>query len=135
MSLIQLVYVSRLRGDESVLKSIHSHAVRNNTAHTITGMLLYTNKRFLQVLEGDSKVVHATFAQIKVDSRHEHVTLLLEQKIEAHYFQHWNMGFRHLLDEELASFPAYAAYFEDDFSHFKAQPQIALEILKILGGY
>jgi hypothetical protein len=130
MSLIQLVYASRLCGDETVLRPIHSHAVRNNTVHMITGMLLYANKRFLQVLEGDSKAVHVTFAQIKADSRHENVTLLLEQKIEAHYFQHWNMGFRHLLDEELASFPAYAVYFEDDFSHFKTQPQIALEILK-----
>lgn len=132
MSLIQLVYASRLLGDESVLNAIHSHAVRNNTAHTITGMLLYANLRFLQVLEGDSKAVHATFDHIKADPRHEHVTLLLEQKIEAHYFQHWNMGFRHLRDEELAQFPAYAAYFEDDFSHFKTQPQMALEILKTL---
>lgn len=133
MSLIQLVYASRLVGDESVLKAIHSHAVRNNTARTITGMLLYANRRFLQVLEGESKAVHATFSYIKADSRHEHVTLLLEQAIEEHYFQHWNMGFRHLQEEELARFPAYAAYFKDDFTHFKQQPQVALEILKTLG--
>lgn len=79
MSLIQLVYASQLRGDESVLSAIHSHAVRNNTAHTITGMLLYANRRFLQVLEGERDVVHATFSHIKADPRHEQVTLILDQ--------------------------------------------------------
>lgn len=132
MSLIQLVYASQLRGDESVLSAIHSHAVRNNTAHTITGMLLYANRRFLQVLEGERDVVHTTFSHIKADPRHEQVTLILEQPIEAHYFQHWNMGFRQLSDEALAQHPAYASYFNDDFTHFKTQPQMALEILKNL---
>ncbi|MFZ6819127.1 BLUF domain-containing protein [Undibacterium sp. Ji22W] len=130
MSLIQLVYVSRLVGDESVLKSIHSHAVRNNTAHTITGHLLYANGRFLQVLEGEPKQVHQTFEYIKHDVRHQHVTLLLEQTIEERAFMHWNMGFRHLSTDELDQLPAYKAYFEDDFSAFKIQPQIALEILR-----
>ncbi len=130
MSLIQLVYVSRLVGDESVLRSIHSHAVRNNTAHTITGHLLYANRRFLQVLEGESKQVHQTFAHIKADPRHEQVTLLLEQSIAERAFQHWNMGFHHISQEELDQFPAYKSYFQDDFSAFKVQPLIALEILR-----
>jgi len=130
MSLIQLVYASRLVGDESVLRSIHSHAVRNNTAHTITGHLLYANGRFLQVLEGESKQVHQTFAHIKADPRHEQVTLLLEQSIAERAFQHWNMGFHHIKPEELDQFPAYKSYFQDDFSAFKVQPLIALEILR-----
>lgn len=130
MSLIQLVYASRLVGDESVLKAIHSHAVRNNTAHTITGHLLYANRRFLQVLEGEAKQVHQTFAHIKADPRHEHVTLLLEQSIADRAFMHWNMGFRQISAEELDQFPAYKSYFQDDFSAFQVQPLIALDILK-----
>lgn len=132
MSLIQLVYASRLVGDESVLKAIHSHAVRNNTAHTITGHLLYTNRRFLQVLEGEPKQVHHTFSSIQADPRHEHVTLLLEQSILDRAFKHWNMGFRQVSADEMDQYPAYKSYFQDDFSAFKVQPLIALDILKTL---
>ncbi len=130
MSLIQLVYVSRLVGDESVLRSIHSHAVRNNTAHTITGKLLYTNGRFLQLLEGEPKQVHSTFAHIKQDARHSDVTLLLEQTISERAYTHWNMDFKYLSDAELEQLSAYKVYFQDDFSAFKVQPYIALEILR-----
>ncbi|MBX9706221.1 MAG: BLUF domain-containing protein [Gammaproteobacteria bacterium] len=130
MSLVQLIYASRLVGDESVLNAIHSHAVRNNTARTITGMLLYADGRFLQALEGESKDVHRTFDYIKQDVRHSSVCLLLDAAIDERAFWHWNMGFRHLQHEELAKFPEYLAYFEDDFSLLKAQPQMALEILK-----
>jgi hypothetical protein len=84
----------------------------------------------LQVLEGESKAVHHTFDRIKHDPRHDHVTLLLDEAIEEKTFSHWNMGFKQLQREDLAKFAAYAEYFEDDFSHIKAQPKLALEILK-----
>jgi hypothetical protein len=129
MSLIQLVYASRLAGDESVLHSIHSHAVRNNTAHTITGKLLYSSGRFLQVLEGEPAQVHRTFDLIKADPRHRDVTLLMEQTISERAYTHWNMGFRHVQSADLDQYPAYKAYFQDDFSALKIQPLIALEII------
>jgi Zn/Cd-binding protein ZinT len=130
MSLIQLIYFSHLVGDESVLSSIHSHAVRNNTAHTITGMLLYSNRRFLQVLEGDKKDVHKTFEHIKMDKRHDRVCLVSDEAISVKSFSHWNMGFKNLSLEELAKFPNYLPCFEDDGSLLKADPALALEMLK-----
>lgn len=129
MHLIQLVYASRLVGDESVLHSIHSHAVRNNTAHVITGKLLYCGGRFLQVLEGEPAQVHRTFDHIKADPRHRDVTLLMEQSISERAYAHWNMGFRHVQEQELEQYPAYKAYFQDDFSALQIQPLIALEII------
>nr|WP_315483274.1 BLUF domain-containing protein [uncultured Undibacterium sp.] len=129
MNLIQLVYVSRLAGDESVLQSIHSHAVRNNTAHIITGKLLYCSGRFLQVLEGEPAQVHRTFDLIKADPRHRDVTLLMEQTISERAYPRWNMGFRHVQQDDLDQYPAYKAYFQDDFAALKIQPLIALEII------
>lgn len=129
MNLIQLVYVSRLAGDESVLQSIHSHAVRNNTANIITGKLLYCSGRFLQVLEGEPAQVHRTFDLIKADPRHRDVTLLMEQTISERAYPHWNMGFRHVQQDDLDQYPAYKAYFQDDFAALKIQPLIALEII------
>lgn len=130
MHLIQLIYVSHLCADESVLASIHSHAVRNNTAHTLSGMLLYSNGRFLQVLEGERKDVHHTFGYIKQDPRHDHVTLVSEKEIAEKSFSHWNMGFKHLHKEELLAFPEYAAYLDSSFENIKGNPGTALAMLK-----
>lgn len=130
MGLHQLVYISQITADESVLNSIHSHAVRNNTARTVTGMLLFVQGRFLQVLEGDRKDVHHTFEKIKEDSRHDHVTLLLDKPIEERNFSHWNMGFKHLQESELAQNPRFQAYVIQDLQACQDEPALALEMLR-----
>lgn len=131
MSYTQLVYTSTLDGDdESVLASIHSHAVRNNTTVTITGMLIYYRGRFLQVLEGDKKTVHKVYEKIKEDPRHQNVELLLEKDVEERSFVHWNMGFKHLQEEELMQLPVYKNYLESEFITMMQNPEMALEILK-----
>lgn len=130
MGLHQLVYVSQITTDESVLNSIHSHAVRNNTARTVTGMLLFVQGRFLQVLEGDRKDVHHTFEKIKEDSRHDHVTLLLDKPIEERNFSHWNMGFKHLQESEVAENPRFHSYVTQDMQLCQDEPDLALEMLR-----
>lgn len=131
MSYTQLIYTSTLHGDdESVLTSIHSHAVRNNTTVTITGMLIFYKGRFLQVLEGDKKTVHKVFDKIKHDPRHQNVELLLEKDVEERSFSHWNMGFRHLQEDELTQMSVYKNYLESEFLTMKQNPEMALEILQ-----
>ena len=130
MGLHQLVYISQITADDSVLNSIHSHAVRNNTARTVTGMLLFVQGRFLQVLEGDRKDVHHTIEKIKEDSRHDHVTLLLDKPIEERNFSHWNMGFKHLQESELAQNSRFQTYVTQDLQRCLDEPALALEMLR-----
>ena len=131
MNLFQLIYTSTLHdADESVLSSIHSHAVRNNTAKTVTGNLLYYKGRFIQVLEGDEKVVRHVYDKIKQDPRHDNVMLLQEKSIAERDFSHWNMGFTHLLESELTQTPAYKNYLESEFLTMQQNPEMALTILK-----
>jgi hypothetical protein len=131
MSFTQLIYTSILNGnDESVLTSIHSHAVRNNTSVTITGMLIYYKGCFLQVLEGDKKTVHSVFEKIKEDTRHQNVHLLLEKEVEERFFSHWNMGYKYLQEDEMLLLPVYKNYLESEMPTMKQNPEMALEILK-----
>lgn len=131
MSLHQLVYTSVLADqDESILSKIHSHAVRNNSEHFITGMLLYSNGRFIQVLEGEKKRILDTFKYIQTDPRHVDVQLLLSQDIQERSFAKWSMGFRHLQQTELQNLPNYIHYFDADLSELSAQPSKALDLLK-----
>jgi hypothetical protein len=131
MRLHQIVYTSVLADqDESILSKIHSHAVRNNTEHCITGMLLYSNGRFIQVLEGEKKLVLDTFKNIQHDPRHVDVKLLLSQDISERNFSKWSMGFRHLKQSDLQALPSYIHYFDADLSAVNASPSQALDLLK-----
>ena len=113
MDLIHLLYVSLLRdGDESVLPAILESARRHNARQGITGMLLYRNGHFLQVLEGDAAPVHETFSRILLDERHRYVCKLDELRVEHRCFGQWTMGFQALQGLELSRHPDIAILFE-----------------------
>jgi hypothetical protein len=67
--MFQLVYVS----DASVLfsqddpRQLLAVARRNNVIHGVTGMLVYCDIQFLQVLEGDVANVVSTYDRIEKD--------------------------------------------------------------------
>ena len=112
MQLIQLMYMSHLVGqDETSLGPILSASVRRNAASGITGMLLYANGRFLQVLEGEHQAVDETFARICRDIRHEDTVLLSQEPIDTRQFGSWSMGFRHMSEEDARHLPRFAPWF------------------------
>lgn len=77
---------------------------RNNNLHTdITGMLLYMEGCFFQVLEGDSEQLEMLFEKIAKDARHHDVMKLILEPIEERCFSNWTMGFQHITEEELSS--------------------------------
>ncbi len=134
MTLLQIIYASDLSGsNESELSTILNASVRNNEKNEITGMLIYKNSRFLQVLEGKKEAVLETYERISKDPRHQNIVLLLKDEIESRDFQDWSMGFKKLLDSDLENFPIYAKYFNTTLSDIDiaARPSIALEILKV----
>nr|WP_314857774.1 BLUF domain-containing protein [uncultured Undibacterium sp.] len=134
MNLLQIIYASDLsNSNESELSAILDASVRNNEKNEITGMLVYKNGRFLQVLEGEKEAVLETYERIGKDPRHQSIVLLLKDEIESRDFKDWSMGFKKLLDSDLENFPIYAKYFDTALSDIDiaARPSIALEILKV----
>ncbi len=94
-SLFRLMYVSsgvRMFNDEE-LAELLAVARRNNAQLGITGMLLYLDGNFLQVLEGNESDVRRLFATISRDVRHRGLIVLLSQPIETRAFPDWSMGF------------------------------------------
>ena len=69
------------------------HARRNNEKAGVTGMLLYKDGNFMQVLEGEERVVQALSAKIGRDPRHEKMVTLLEGPLAEREFSDWSMGF------------------------------------------
>lgn len=109
-TLFQLVYVSASRYNMGIaeLDMLLNKARRNNRDHDITGMLLYADGSFLQVLEGDEHRVRALYEHIRRDSRHTRLYILHEAEISRRQFPDWSMGFRLVDLEELSSKAGFA---------------------------
>lgn len=56
-----------------------------NSEREITGCLLYYEKQFIQIIEGDKQLIKDLFANIEKDIRHENVILLGENKKEKRF--------------------------------------------------
>lgn len=130
----QLIYVSDLVDkNESELARILESAVRHNGENSITGMLLYSDGNFLQVLEGTHDSVHETYQRICRDPRHANIMVLTEVEVPERQFAEWSMGYRHLGADDVAKFPKYAPFFRLGFnaSRLNARPGVALEMLEL----
>jgi len=94
-TLYQLIYVSsaiRSIGDPE-LAHILRGSRRHNLARNVTGMLLYHESLFLQVLEGPKQEVLKLYARIERDARHVNARVLHRGEIEERSFRSWSMGF------------------------------------------
>jgi hypothetical protein len=90
-----IIYLStaiHLMGDEELIEILNV-ARQKNAQHNITGVLLYSEGTFLQILEGTDKEVDTIFASIKSDKRHKNIITLLNEAIDHKSFPDWAMGF------------------------------------------
>jgi hypothetical protein len=130
----QKIYVSALTGtDDSVLPDILRASQKNNARDGVTGMLLYADGNFLQVLEGPPEAVERTFARIEQDRRHSQVIVMSDEPTTQRDFADWSMGLQHLGAEEAERFPEHARWFRYGFDAdaIQAQPGMALDLLKL----
>ena len=59
----------------------------------VSGLLLYHERSFLQVLEGEAVSVEAVYQRISADPRHGKLVLLHKGDLERRRFAAWEMGF------------------------------------------
>ncbi|MDP3218628.1 MAG: BLUF domain-containing protein [Deltaproteobacteria bacterium] len=76
----------------------------------VTGVLLYRNGNFLQVLEGEEGVVRDLYLRIRLDPRHTGCITLLDGALDARMFPASLMAFHagaDLSDEDRRAFDAF----------------------------
>jgi hypothetical protein len=83
-----------------------------NAARDVTGMLLYVDGSFFQVLEGEAAVVEPLYEKIKRDPRHAGVTLIIKEPILERSFGEWTMGFATLDTQEAADLAGANDFFD-----------------------
>ena len=81
----QLLYLSNTHRDVSddLLADILAVSRRNNKPAGITGILLYLEGGFLQVLEGEDRAVAEVYKRICADKRHWNASVLLDRNARA----------------------------------------------------
>lgn len=94
----ELIYRSRSAGpfDRTEIGRILASARRINAENGVTGLLLYSDESFLQVLEGEEAAVRETYARIQGDPRHRDLVVLSDGPSERRSYPEWTMGFHHL---------------------------------------
>lgn len=93
--MIQLIYRSAARTalSQQQLADLLMQARSSNAERGMTGMLLYDDGSFLQVLEGEREPLLVLYARILQDPRHNAIAKLLEREIDERQFGDWQMGF------------------------------------------
>jgi hypothetical protein len=133
--MVSLVYISsavQLFSPAALLALLEQSRV-NNARVNVTGMLLYKEGSFIQLIEGEDRAVEDLFRTIEMDSRHRGVIRLLKRTIRQRHFADWSMGYSNLKDPELHDVPGFS-----EFSHLDldgptllAEPNQALKLLSI----
>ena len=117
----------------SDLEELLATSRENNAKADITGMLLYKDGNFMQVLEGEEEAVRALYDKIAVDPRHRGEILLQQGFTEERQFPSWSMGFRDLLSPETRSIPGYSEFLNTSLTdqEFFEDPTRAQKLLLV----
>ena len=101
--LSQLVYVSTRKPmcTQEEIDKILDSCKRNNPGLNITGVLLYSDTKFIQLVEGDAKVIMGLYDKIKLDNRHSNPMMISYGPIKEKTFPSWHMGTKNLKGDQL----------------------------------
>lgn len=116
--LIHLIYCSEAIRDFSSrnLSALLRVARQSNGKKSITGMLLYAERSFFQVLEGEENDVLSLFDVIQKDRRHRNLTVIVQEPIAERSFGDWTMGYADISPDDVRSITGTSNFLVDDWS-------------------
>lgn len=95
LNMHRIIYLSsaEIHFSEEEIISLLKKSRLYNIQRDITGMLIYIDGNFLQVLEGDKKEVINLYEKIKEDCKHKGLICVFDDQTENRQFPDWSMGF------------------------------------------
>ena len=104
-----ILYLSQvctpLREDD--LKRLLEKSRANNQRRNITGILLYCDRQFMQLLEGEEVDVAQLYTQLAQDPRHTGLIKLADKPIAHRSFAEWSMAFTAVSPEQFTHLSGY----------------------------
>jgi hypothetical protein len=94
MELFSLIYTSTPTRpfSQEDLEDLARVSQRNNAEREISGLLLYSQRFFLQVIEGDYDDIAELYITLEHDDRHRDLQLLTAAPASRRVFPDWSMG-------------------------------------------
>lgn len=91
--MLRIFYISAAKRFSTAreLSEILAVSRERNFADNISGVLLYNDGSFAQVLEGPEQAVRDCYARIQADQRHSGCTKILEERATERYFEDWSL--------------------------------------------
>lgn len=102
--------------ERSELIDIAEISQRNNIELGVSGMLIYNNREFLQLLEGPREKVVSLMNKISEDPRHASIRIIWQHDIENKGFEKWDMGFVDMDDNDELLTGEYDQYTNESFA-------------------
>lgn len=134
--LSHLIYVSNRAPHctQAEIEKILDSCKRNNVKYDITGVLLYSDTKFVQYIEGEYKEIMGLYDKIKGDPRHTNAVLLTSSGISERSFPSWQMGAKKLdtasIDFKTSVSDSDKLIFESLLSGKKAEGNKAIAVMK-----
>lgn len=93
--MLQIIYASAATAPmgSADLDALLAQARDCNLRSDVTGMLLYDDGSFLQVIEGPDGAVSSLYERIRHDSRHDRIRLLSTKTVAFREFGDWAMAY------------------------------------------
>jgi len=101
----------------------------NNAQCDVTGLLLYSEGSFIQLLEGEEQIVKTTFNRINQDQRHKGMTIIASGIIGYRNFPEWAMGFKSIHANDFNELDGYLDPSNKDFLGDK-EKHLSINLLK-----
>lgn len=89
----RIVYTSQASTDlasDDVFRIVTTSA-RNNPSRDVTGFLIYHERRFLQLVEGESEALEGLLEVLRRDPRHRDLTVRYREPALERCFPNWRM--------------------------------------------
>jgi hypothetical protein len=90
-----LIYVSKAEDNVEYdeILDILTHSWKYNHNSYISGMLLYDNRHFMQIIQGPILTIDKLYARISHDPRHTDIKLIGEELLHERDCSGWGIGF------------------------------------------
>ncbi len=90
---ISYVSTSDKKFTDTDIHDLLNFVKKHNNENNITGLLIYSEGNFFQVIEGEKKIISDLFEKIKQDSRHYNIIKIFDRENEQKAFSEYDSSF------------------------------------------
>jgi hypothetical protein len=113
------------------LTGLLAQSREKNARLKITGLLIYSKREFMQLLEGNKEDIFELYNTIVKDERHQQVKLLWDGEIEDRSFKDWSMAFLNIDGIEQDKLDGYSRFLQQGLAslHLTGNQSIGRRLL------